>query len=69
MYTSTSEDCIFPDFLQNAATWNKVQRTGFNFCCIKKVIRKNTNFLTLNCVQKSVNCSKMPRWSATLTMA
>ena len=33
MYTSTRKICIFPDIflLQNGATWDKMQSTGFNF--------------------------------------
>ena len=42
MYTVTSEFCIFPDIflLQDTATWDKMQSTGFNFCCLMVPSRK-----------------------------
>ena len=41
MYTR-SQVRIFPEIflLLNAAKWNKVQSTGFNFCCLMVPVRK-----------------------------
>ena len=42
MYTSTSDVCFFLIFLllESAATWDKVQSSQFNFCCLIVPARK-----------------------------